>query len=159
MDNVVIVFDEASLVLSKNDYVNITQFNRIREKSIFAFFEKYKCFMVLENNKPKVIVYFSPIKLEGRECFEITRIIHELDRTPNLPDELDEFNQATGELIANVFHLLNEAIIADGKTQNEMSHKYYIRNKKTGVYDIYAVQEKVDIAEFVHKLSFVFGID
>jgi len=158
MNNVVIIFDEIALVLTKNDYTNISQYFKTFEDLTFGFLEKDLCFVVLDNEEPLAAVFFSKVKLEGKECYEISRIKHKLDNVPKLPDELDEFNQATGEVIKKVFNLLNEAIIANEITQNEMYHKYYIRNKKTGVYDIYAIHERVNIAEFIDKLSYVFAI-
>ncbi len=158
MNNVVIVFDEASLVLTKNDYVNITQFNRIRGDLTYAFFDEYKCFSVFENNVPLMSVYFTKITLEGKECYEISQIKHKLDRAPKLPNHLDEFNQATGELIRNVFLLLNEAIITNIKAENEVYFRYYVRNRKSHQYAIWAFQQRKNIAEFVDKLRFVFGV-
>jgi hypothetical protein len=156
MSNVTILFDEKSLVLTKDDYTAITKYSKVSEDMISWFMNQ--CFVVLKNNKPLLVAFFNKVHLEGRDCFEISRIKHELEVVPNLPDEYNEFNVEVGELIKKVFNLLDKAINTSNYSEFVLYYKYYIRNLKKKSYDIQLYQQRVNIASFVPKLSYVFGV-
>lgn len=159
MGSVMIVFDEKSLVLSKNDYTSLSQYFKTNGEWTYCFFEEELCFVAIKKEEPMFTVFFTQIELEGTECYEISEIRHILDKVPNLPDQLEDFNQATEELIRHVFNLLNEAIISNEMKQVDWFYKYYIKDLKTDSYDIRLLQERVNLADFVGDLSYVFGID
>ncbi|MDP2425399.1 MAG: hypothetical protein U1C51_07775 [Candidatus Izemoplasmatales bacterium] len=162
MKNVTIIFDEKSLVLTKDDYTAITKYSKLSEDTRFGFMDDDKCFVVVKKKDLRLAVFFTKVELEGRECFEISRILHKLDATPNLPEQLEEFNYETGNMIKKVFNLLDEAISTSrnpiGNSKHAFGFKYYIRNLKTKSYDIQHSLQRVNIASFVQNLSYVFGI-
>lgn len=159
MSNVVIIFDEISLVLSKNDYVQITKFNKQVGDYTYLFIEDELCFICFDKVSPLVVVFFTPVNLEGRDCYEISQIKHKLDSTPNLPADFEEFNHVVSDIIDHVFHLLNDIIVSNDIPKQEMGYRYYLRKKKTRTYDIRVFFDRVNIREFIQNLSWVFGVN
>lgn len=158
MSDAVIIFDEISLVLSKSDFIRITKYNKEVGDFTYMFYEEDSCFVCLDQWSPFLAVFFTPVNLEGRECFEISRIRHSLDVTPNLDTDYEEFNLETSNIIYQVFHLLNNVIFSTDKPEEEIGYRYYIRNKKNGTYDIRIHFSRVHIAEFIQYLSWGFGL-
>ena len=159
MADVVIVFDEKSLCISQEDFYSIAQYNRKNENEIFAFMQSENCFFYFLNDKLIFSVLFSIVKIEGKECYEITRIRQLLNKVPDLPKDYQQFNYEVGNIIRGIFNLLSRIIFSSSsKTNNSIYYRYYIRTVKEKTVDILSSKERINIVNFVKDLSYVFGI-
>ena len=159
MANVLIVFDRISLAISKNDFDCIAGTNKKVKGITYTFDEDAGALLIIEGEKPLMACFFSKVMLDGKECYEISKIKHRLDKEPNLPDDYKQVNNECHLVMKEIFTLLNN-IVADNIKPNEIMHRYYLRNRGKGTYDIVVgFEERFSYVSFKDKLGWAFGIE
>lgn len=159
MADIIVIFDERSLALSKKDYDAISQYDWKQSNSGIVFLTEDDTFTQTTNGISIFSVKFKKLILAGDVCFEISQIAHKIDLSSTIEDDLDSIKYEVYVAIKQLFQVMNQALLTDNSQSNNFFiNKYYVRDIKNKTFDLINYHNRINISNFVDELSYKFAI-
>lgn len=160
MKILIIMFDEKSLALSKEDFNLIKKISHLLKNKIFMFNEEENILVRFNKNQDLEFgVIFEEVELDGNDCYEITRLHYGLEPDFDYKGGASLLNKKANEVISEIYQDIDGFLFELSKGLNLESYNYYIRDKINDTFSTLTTKERAKIFEIESHNSFLMWID